>query len=738
MSHVNESGVLNEIEPELTISGIINNSIINYKTPNDNRMLRFKNPNNTIFSQWIPDHLINSCQKCSSNFTLTSRKHHCRNCGGIFCGVCSNFWIEIPDYIQSVNNESNYYHYRTYLEILDSNFNIFKEKKKRVCQSCFTKILEIGDLKKTMNLFDTLPLTIKDYREMAKVNRSWNKIAKYYFSFFREIQYYLPDHKYTEKEKSILWNNREFFIGHSKWITQFIISFDWEKRERKHVMELFFGKSQEKLCMCDNLGCDDSCSNELLLDDLILILSKKITYFPLVKIILEKFEQFPVKKMINYLFTLVNIMYFYRVYSDIAKFYEKILLEKAKSHIGFANLLFWEITSRLSSPDSQKYFSEFRKKLIGQLDKNTARLFQNGYDFTINLNQIITNNENPLEPIKVHLYTHSFSDKQNFSLPIDMEKKFLGIDIENIRGIISKTKPIILPCKYSLLEDTPTELCQIFNIMIKKEDIRKEAIIMNVIKIMNEIIIDELGIDLGIKTYNILPISNECGYIEFVRDAITLYSIREDKKQTIQNYIFEENPNMTIKDFRSNFIGSCAGYCVITYLLGIGDRHLDNIMITKNGYIFHIDFGYILGQDPKPLAPEIRLTVEMVDAMGGINSKHFQEFKILVGKVYNCLRRHTPIFYSLLLGLCNVIPKIDNGIYTEELVKNHVLQRFIPWESDDNANKRLQYKLEENFNTYSESVIDYFHKQNKGKSSSFSDPKSTIDNLIGSLKGWFS
>ncbi|XP_074643233.1 lateral signaling target protein 2 homolog [Tubulanus polymorphus] len=47
---------------------------------------------------WVPDEVCQSCSTCKDLFTLVRRRHHCRNCGKIFCSRCSANFIPLPHY----------------------------------------------------------------------------------------------------------------------------------------------------------------------------------------------------------------------------------------------------------------------------------------------------------------------------------------------------------------------------------------------------------------------------------------------------------------------------------------------------------------------------------------------------------------------------------------------------------------------------------------------------------------
>ncbi|KAL9874917.1 phosphatidylinositol 3-kinase catalytic subunit type 3-like [Glossina fuscipes fuscipes] len=70
----------------------------------------------------------------------------------------------------------------------------------------------------------------------------------------------------------------------------------------------------------------------------------------------------------------------------------------------------------------------------------------------------------------------------------------------------------------------------------------------------------------------------------------------------------------------------------------VDDRHLDNLLLTTSGKLFHIDFGYILVRDPKPMPAPMKLNKEMVEAMGGVSLEHHHEFPKQCYTAY--LRRH--------------------------------------------------------------------------------------------------
>ncbi|XP_006558415.2 RUN and FYVE domain-containing protein 2 isoform X3 [Apis mellifera] len=46
---------------------------------------------------WANDRLVTHCKSCNREFNITRRKHHCRNCGKIFCNACSDNTTSLPN-----------------------------------------------------------------------------------------------------------------------------------------------------------------------------------------------------------------------------------------------------------------------------------------------------------------------------------------------------------------------------------------------------------------------------------------------------------------------------------------------------------------------------------------------------------------------------------------------------------------------------------------------------------------
>ena len=147
-----------------------------------------------------------------------------------------------------------------------------------------------------------------------------------------------------------------------------------------------------------------------------------------------------------------------------------------------------------------------------------------------------------------------------------------------------------------------------------------------------------------------------------------------------------------------NYVLSCAGYCVFTYVMGVGDRHLDNLLLTKDGRIFHVDFSYLFGKDPKPFPPPMKLCKEMVEAMGGPDGEYFAQFKSLCMEAFLSLRRWSRMLIAYIRLTAD-----------EEAVK-FVHDRLMIGKGDVEACVALERLIDESMTALFPKVLEALHK----------------------------
>ncbi|CAG8445823.1 22319_t:CDS:10, partial [Dentiscutata erythropus] len=240
-----------------------------------------------------------------------------------------------------------------------------------------------------------------------------------------------------------------------------------------------------------------------------------------------------------------------------------------------------------------------------------------------------------------------------------------------------------------------------------------DQLVIQIITLMDRLLRKE-NLDLKLTPYKVLPTGSNHGVMQFITPS-SLANVLSEYNGSLLQFLKAHHPEEKAVGtygvspaVMDTYVKSCAGYCVITYLLGVGDRHLDNLLLSPDGNLFHVDFGFILGRDPKPFPPPMKLCKEMVEAMGGANSIHYQRFKSYCYIAFNILRKSANLILNLLALMVDA-NITDIKIEPDKAVWK-VQEKFRLDLTEEEAIKYFQNLINDSVSALFPQVIETIHK----------------------------
>ncbi|KAI5172999.1 phosphatidylinositol 4-kinase A [Nematocida sp. LUAm3] len=175
------------------------------------------------------------------------------------------------------------------------------------------------------------------------------------------------------------------------------------------------------------------------------------------------------------------------------------------------------------------------------------------------------------------------------------------------------------------------------------DDCRQDVLALQIIQIFKDVF-KEKEISIYLYPYKVLATGEGRGIIEVIPRATSRDQIGRERVNNLVDYFglkygYREGHKYT--EAIKNFVESFAGYSLVTYILNIKDRHNGNIMITDDGHLIHIDFGFIFDISPGNINIEspIKITDEIFSLLGGGDGPAFTLYKDLMVKGFYLLRK---------------------------------------------------------------------------------------------------
>lgn len=375
----------------------------------------------------------------------------------------------------------------------------------------------------------------------------------------------------------------------------------------------------------------------------------------------------------QYLMQLVQALSFeIRMESALVRF----LLHRALLNDSVGHNLFWILKTEVENQSSHLLFAILQEAYhlgsqhLFEFYKNQVIFVQRLLDVSI---AIKSAKQNERQGIMKKMLS-GINIPENQVVPINEDFFIDKIIVDKCRIMDSKKLPLFLSFKGLEFVDSDEDLTVIFK---EGDDLRQDMLTLQILGIMDRIWKEQCQRDMKMTVYNCICTGKNAGFIEVVMEAATVSSIQivnggssaAFKDNSI--YLWLRQHNKSEEEYEcavQNFTLSCAAYCVATYCLGIGDRHNDNIMCTKSGKLFHIDFGHFLGNtkrkfgikrenSPFVLTPDFLFVIN-----SSKNKKNFDFFCTVCIEAYLSLRRHDDLILHLFLMMVNSgIPELKSA-----------------------------------------------------------------------------
>ena len=299
-------------------------------------------------------------------------------------------------------------------------------------------------------------------------------------------------------------------------------------------------------------------------------------------------------------------------------------------------------------------------------------------------------------------------------VPLSASLMVNGVDVKTCSYFNSNTFPLKLV--FTSRESDGGVIKAIYKV---GDDLRQDMLTLQMIRVMDRLWLKD-GIDLRMVSFNCVPTGWKAGIVEFVENASTLRQIQVTansvtgafKPDVLNDWLQKHNPGPhEFENAVKNFTRSCAGYSVVTYIMGIGDRHNDNIMVRTSGHLFHIDFGKFLGDAqmfgnikrdrvPFVLTPDMVFVINGGDRM----TTKFHTFVDLCCQAFNSLRHSG----NLLLTLFTLMASSGIPGVTKEAV-SYVQERLLLDLSNAEAAARFSQLIHESMSSMSTQLNFFVH-----------------------------